>query len=76
MDQNNQSNNSGVKEDVQGGGLGRINKESIPDKFTEEVKNKTLGGERDISEIDKQEGNMNNGALGGNFGMEENANRK
>lgn len=43
-------------------GAGRLN-----DETRQEQNASGSAGGRDISEVDQQEGNMNNGTLGGNF---------
>ncbi|MBD0367075.1 MAG: hypothetical protein ICV53_13355 [Flavisolibacter sp.] len=74
-----EENKNKVTEEVKEGGIGRA-----PSASQQEEGQKFGGSatgnpkekkERDISDIDQQEGSMNNGMLGGNFNEEENRNR-
>ena len=60
MEANNNDNRNGQLQE----GAGRTNQENTAQQNLE----KETSGVRDISDIDQQEGNMNNGMLGGNLG--------
>ncbi len=69
-----QENKSNVTQDVKEGGIGRTHAATEGGEHQQEQEN----NKRDISEIDQQEGTMNNGTLGGNFdtsGSSANADR-
>ena len=73
-----EENKNKVTEEVQEGGVGRLNSASQQEEG-QRFGSKSVEGQigkqvRDISDIDQQEGNLNNGTLGGNFDEPEEGN--